>query len=132
MISTFTNEFLNLHNLLIDNEALMLSAIKSQLIEWGCQVIAAKDEESLIHALNLAPFTPKLIISDYHLDDDCNGVDLITKVRAEYHWNAPCIICSADPSEAVREHTSSAKFSFMRKPIKALALKKLMRQSLNY
>jgi PAS domain S-box-containing protein len=124
------SEFIGLPILLIDNEAIMLKAIKSQLEEWGCKVLAAKDEESLASSMAKHDFTPEIIISDYHLDNDNNGVDLIQKTLADMAWHAPCIICSADPSEQVREHTNSAQFYFMRKPIKALALKKLMKQLL--
>ena len=129
-IST-ADEFNQLPILLIDNETLMLKALQSQLKEWGCIVIAVKDENSLAAALAERNFKPRLIISDYHLDDDQNGVDLVKRTLNTYNWQAPCIICSADPSEQVREHTSNANFSFMRKPIKSLALKKLMRQLLS-
>jgi len=122
--------FIGLPILLVDNEAIMLKAIQTQLQEWGCNVLAVKDEKSLIASLANQCFTPTIIISDYHLDNDKNGVDLIQKTLAQKAWQVPCIICSADPSEQVREHTNSAKFYFMRKPIKALALKKLMKQIL--
>ena len=124
------NEFTGLPILLVDNEAIMLKAIKSQLEEWGCNVLAVKDEKSLTDSLLKQDFTPTIIISDYHLDNDKNGVDLIQKTLLNQTWQVPCIICSADPSEQVREHTSSAQFYFMRKPIKALALKKLIKQLL--
>lgn len=126
-----TDEFNQLPILLIDNEPLMLKAMQSQLAEWGCHVIAVRNEKHLAEVLVDKEFKPKLIISDYHLDDDKNGVDLVQKTLTNNKWQAPCIICSADPSEQVREHTSGADFSFMRKPIKALALKKLMRQLLS-
>ena len=126
-----TNEFIDLAIVLIDNESLMLTAMQTQLQEWGCKVIAVKDEKNLHTALAKNNVVPDMIISDYHLDDDKNGVDLVQKSIKKYAWQAPVIICSADPSEQVREHTSSTKFYFMRKPIKALALKKLMRQLLS-
>jgi signal transduction histidine kinase/Na+/proline symporter/CheY-like chemotaxis protein len=132
--STFSptsNEFADLNVVLIDNESLMLTAMQAQLQEWGCRVMAVKDDSSLSAALSEQEMTPAIIISDYHLDNEQNGVDLVSKTMAKYAWQAPVIICSADPSEQVREHTSNAKFSFMRKPIKALALKKLMRQLLS-
>jgi len=116
--------------LIIDNEHLMLTAMQTQLQEWGCHVLGAADEHGLKQALADQIFTPALIISDYHLDNDQNGVDLVQEAMSQYGWNSPCIICSADPSEQVRAHTSSANFSFMRKPIKPLALKKMMRQLL--
>ena len=125
-----SNEFTDLLVVLIDNEPLMLTAMQAQLQEWGCNVIAAHNEDSLTRALLEQNANPAIIISDYHLDDDKNGVDLVQKNSVKYQWNAPVIICSADPSEHVREQTSNAKFYFMRKPIKALALKKLMRQLL--
>ncbi|MDX2368765.1 MAG: ATP-binding protein, partial [Colwellia sp.] len=124
------SEFIGLPILLVDNEAIMLKAIQSQLQEWGCNVLAVKDEKSLTSSLAEQDFTPMIIISDYHLDNDENGVDLIQRALSNQAWQVPCIICSADPSEQVREHTSSAQFYFMRKPIKALALKKLMKQLL--
>ena len=125
-----TSEFFNLPILLVDNEAIMLKAIQSQLQEWGCKVLAVKDEKNLTTSLANQHFIPTIIISDYHLDNDDNGVDLIQRTLSKQAWQAPCIICSADPSEQVREHTNSAQFYFMRKPIKALALKKLMKQLL--
>ena len=129
-INITTSEFLNLPILVVDNDAIMLKAIQAQLEEWGCRILAAKDESTLASLLLKHDFTPKIIISDYHLDNDENGVDLIQKALSKQVWKAPCIICSADPSEQVREHTNSAQFYFMRKPIKALALKKLMKQLL--
>jgi PAS domain S-box-containing protein len=124
------SEFIGLPILLVDNEAIMLKAIQSQLQEWGCEVLAVKDQQNLLTSLAKQDFIPSIIISDYHLDNDENGVDLIQKALSKQAWQVPCIICSADPSEQVREHTSSAQFYFMRKPIKALALKKLMKQLL--
>ncbi len=126
-----TNEFINLAVVLVDNEPLMLTAMATQLEEWGCRVVAVKNATNLNEAIAKQSFTPAIIISDYHLDDNKNGVALVQKSIEKYAWQAPVIICSADPSEQVREKTSAAKFSFMRKPIKALALKKLMRQLLS-
>jgi Na+/proline symporter/signal transduction histidine kinase/CheY-like chemotaxis protein len=127
---SITNEFIDLAIVLIDNEPLMLTAMQTQLQEWGCRVVAVKNATSLSDTLAKQSFMPTMIISDYHLDDGKNGVDLVQKIITKYAWNTPVIICSADPSEQVREHTSNAKFYFMRKPIKALALKKLIRQLL--
>lgn len=125
------NEFDNLPVILIDNEPLMLTAMTAQLKEWGCWIIAVNDEVALKEAIEKQHFEPALIISDYHLDDNQNGVSLIQQSIKRYDWNAPVIICSADPSEQVRAHTSKAMFNFMRKPVKALALKKMIKQLLS-
>ncbi|WP_239845566.1 PAS domain-containing hybrid sensor histidine kinase/response regulator [Shewanella sp. Isolate11] len=127
----FNQQQMNIKVLVIDNDELMLKAISSLLSDWGCEVIAAKDQASAELLLQqCAP--PKLIIADYHLDDDHNGVDLVQHLLR----NSPslaadkpmCLICSADPSERVRQHTSNARFSFVRKPVKGIALKRIIKQ----
>ena len=117
--------------LVIDNDVLSLTAMTSQLQLWGCEVISAKDKQDAVDQLDKAGHAPHLIISDYHLDNDCNGVDVTNELLASLTDCIPCVICSADPSEQVREHTSSAQFLFLRKPVKALALKRVMRQVLS-
>lgn len=122
------DKFTNMPVILIDNDTLMLTALSSQLTEWGCQTFTAKDETAVKDILMAIPEKPRLIIADYHLDNDKNGVDLVVELLKNMQWNVPCVICSADPSEQVRQHTSEANFLFLRKPIKALALKRLIRQ----
>ncbi|WNC68751.1 PAS domain-containing hybrid sensor histidine kinase/response regulator [Thalassotalea nanhaiensis] len=114
--------------LLIDNDSLTLSAMSSLLTDWGCQVITARDEISMFSQLEESSIIPQLVLGDYHLDDNANGVDLIAKLFKQQQWQIPCVICSADPSEQVRQHTSDAQFYFLRKPVKELALKRLMKQ----
>ncbi|WOH36256.1 PAS-domain containing protein [Thalassotalea fonticola] len=120
--------FNNTPILLIDNDNLTLSAMSSLLSDWGCRVITARDETSMLAQLAANTVVPKLVIGDYHLDDNENGVDLISSLFKQRQWQTPCVICSADPSEQVRQHTSDAQFYFLRKPVKELALKRLIKQ----
>ncbi|WP_448211812.1 hybrid sensor histidine kinase/response regulator [Colwellia sp. MEBiC06753] len=126
-----SGDFAGLNVLVVDNEALLLTALSAQLTEWGCQVLAATNQQSVIEQMADGDFQPAIIIADYHLDDGENGVDLVNELIQQFHWQAPCIICSADPSEPIRQHTSQSNFSFMRKPIKSLALKKAIKQLLS-
>jgi response regulator of citrate/malate metabolism len=91
-------------------------------------VYTAKDQASLTEVVSNMQQPARFIIADYHLDNDTNGVDLVSHLLRKEHWQSPCVICSADPSEQVRQHTSDANFLFLRKPVKALALKRLIRQ----
>ncbi len=128
-----TDNFIGLSVLVLDNDALMLTAISSQLLDWGFEVLTAKDQTSVTAELaKLAKLNkqPAFIVADYHLDNNCNGVDVIEQTLSKYNWQVPCVICSADPSEQVRQHTSDANFLFLRKPVKALALKRTIRQML--
>jgi Na+/proline symporter/signal transduction histidine kinase len=127
-VETSSDDFANMAVLVIDNDALMLTAISTQLRDWGCQVFTAKDKNSLKQVTNTMQQPAHFIVADYHLDNDENGVDLVTNLLGDKSWQSPCVICSADPSEQVRQHTSDANFLFLRKPVKALALKRIIRQ----
>jgi len=118
--------------LVIDNDLLVLKAMQSLLENWGFIVITANNAAMVKQQLteNAQNIIPNVIIADYHLDESTNGVDLVQQLLAEKHWQIPCIINSADPSEQVRQHTSDAQFSFLRKPLKPLALKKLIKKLL--
>ncbi|AWB58500.1 PAS domain-containing hybrid sensor histidine kinase/response regulator [Colwellia sp. Arc7-D] len=123
--------FNNIVVLLVDNDQLMLTAMAKQLIDWGCSVLTAFDEESCQQKLANGEIKPDIIIADYHLDHGNNGVELVRKMLQTQEWQLPVIICSADPSEIVRQHTSDAECLFLRKPVKSLALKRMMKQLLN-
>jgi|TARA_B110000211_G_scaffold234456_1_gene304169 Na+/proline symporter/signal transduction histidine kinase len=125
-----TKPFNNIVVLLIDNDELMLTAMTKQLIDWGCQVLTAYDQASCQQKLTQSGLKPDIIIADYHLDYGNNGVELVANLLAVKNWQLPTIICSADPSESVRQHTSDAQCLFLRKPIKSLALKRIMKQVL--
>jgi len=117
--------------LVIDNDPLMLTAIASQLSEWGCDVTMASDLLTAQAHYEQHNQPPRFVVVDYHLDHDCNGVDVVRQLAEQQGWQLPCVICSADPSESVRQHTSDANFLFLRKPVKALALKRVIKQLLN-
>lgn len=135
-IDNSTNTNPNSRNLIwvIDNDPLVLKAMQSLLESWNFIVKVASnradiEQQLLIKEVNQA--SPTLIIADYHLYKNENGVDLVQTLLKDKSWRIPCIINSADPCEQVRQHTSDAQFYFVRKPIKSVALKGLLRKLLN-
>lgn len=120
--------FTNLTVLIIDNDKLMLKALEQQITNWGCDVIASSGNPKVLHQQVTHIRAPELIIADYHLDDGMNGVDLVQGLKAKFNWSTPCIVCSADPSESIRQHCNDAQYRFINKPVKALALKRLIKQ----
>lgn len=130
IIENQSDTFSQLPVLVIDNDSLMLTAISSLLHDWGFEVLTGKGMNTVDKALSKFNKAPAFILADYHLDNNDNGVDLVLSLCEKNDWQVPCVICSADPSEQVRQHTSDADFFFLRKPIKALALKRTIRQIL--
>ncbi|WDE03747.1 PAS-domain containing protein [Thalassomonas viridans] len=117
--------------LIIDNDPRVLQAMLSLLESWDYQVIAVEDKNQLEQVLSESSgraVSPVLVIADYHLSEGDNGVDLIQELLARRRWPVSCIINSADPGEAVRAHVIEAGYRFIRKPIKAMALRRLIKE----
>lgn len=125
-----SGEFSKLTILIIDNDSLLLTALTQQISRWTKNVIAIGNREDWTEYWHNNGSVPDVIIADYHLDNGDNGVLLSEDIIQQLNKPIPCVVCSVDSSEMVREHVSDAQFSFIKKPIKALALKKLIRQLL--
>ena len=117
--------------LIIDNDPLLLEALKQQLAQWSDHVIATTSGEEWFELSQEHGIQPDVIIADYHLDDGENGISVAQQILTQMDRKRPVIICSADASEWLREAVSDADFSFIRKPIKSLALRKLIMKQLN-
>lgn len=119
--------FEQLNVLLIDNDPRLLSALEQQLLNWGCNVVAVKNRQQW---QSQEKQRPDLIIADYHLDDGDNGVEFVIDIFVQQNWQTQTVICSADPCEQLRQKVSDANFSFIKKPLKSLALKRLLKQAI--
>ena len=115
----------------IDNEPLIVTALKKQLENWGFEVIAAQNKEQLLDRIKQHRGDVDLVLADYHLDNDETGLGVINAIKDRYsHWSGPVIICSADPSETLRQTCIDNDFGFIRKPVKGPALKKKLKTAL--
>ncbi len=109
--------------LVVDNDAGVLKAMHTLLRGWDCAVLAAADSTT---AQRLAAAdAPDLLILDYHLDDGDTGLTL--KATLERMLGPmPCVVVSADHSEAVARAVVAAGGHLLHKPLKPLALRALL------
>ena len=70
--------------------------------------------------------TPDLILADYHLDDDRDGLELIAEICGDLGRIVPAVVISADQSEALHEEAVRRGHSILAKPVKPAALRALM------
>jgi signal transduction histidine kinase/Na+/proline symporter len=116
--------FVGLTVWLIDNDETVLQALAKRLQTWGCDVQTATNKTQL-DQLKKRNAIPMLIIADYHLDDGVTGVELLDKCGLSH---VPCIINTAEHDESVRELISDAGYPLLYKPVKAPALKRLIKK----
>ncbi|ATD00186.1 PAS domain-containing hybrid sensor histidine kinase/response regulator [Pseudoalteromonas spongiae] len=119
-----TASFVGLTVWLIDNDETVLQALAKRLQTWGCNVQTATNKAQLT-ALKEKNVLPMLIIADYHLDDGVTGVELLDECGLDH---LPCIINTAEHDESVRELISDAGYPLLYKPVKAPALKRLIKK----
>ena len=109
--------------LVVDNDAAVLRAMRALLEGWHCEVLAASDAVQALAAC--ARDRPDVLLLDYHLDADVTGPDVRAQIVA-VHGEIPCVVITADQSDATRAACVEAGCHILYKPLKPLALKSLM------
>ncbi|MDH3738105.1 MAG: hybrid sensor histidine kinase/response regulator, partial [Alphaproteobacteria bacterium] len=110
--------------LCIDDSPDILDGMTALLSGWHCDVRVAASGAQWRDALR--GDTPDIILADYHLDDDLNGLQLIAEICGETGSLIPAVVISADRTEALREEAVRRGHAILAKPVKPAALRVLM------
>ncbi|KGE04926.1 hybrid sensor histidine kinase/response regulator [Pseudohaliea rubra] len=110
--------------LCLDNDARVRAGMSALLASLGCRVRSCADRQDLAAAL--AKKLPDVILADYHLDGDDNGVAAVAAMTGELSPSPPCIVISADDGETVRGAAREAGYRFLPKPVNPARLRALL------
>jgi CheY-like chemotaxis protein len=114
--------------LVIDDDALVLDAMRGVLKSWGCSVATATSETAAVSGLSEYERTPDLIISDYRLTDGSNGIQVIERLRRVLDAPVPAFLISADAApERLREAAGSGYY-LLQKPVLPMTLRSVVSQ----
>jgi CheY-like chemotaxis protein len=116
--------------LLLDDDPEVLALSTELLRSWRCEVVAVA---------TLAPGDlgalgplPDLVIADFHLQNEANGIDAIRALRRHYGQpNLPAFVVSADTQPGVAQQVSEAGLVLLRKPASPMALRAVMTRTLH-
>lgn len=111
--------------LLVENDPVVLEATRWLLTQWGAHVIAAKDLAAVRETLTGAQ-PPDVIVADYHLDRDENGLQAITLARRMTGEEIPSVVVTADQGAETIELARAAGCETMRKPVKPAQLRAVL------
>ncbi|WP_237061955.1 hybrid sensor histidine kinase/response regulator [Microbulbifer zhoushanensis] len=112
---------LNLDVLCVDNEPAILEAMQALLGGWGCQLRCALGREEA-----LAMAQPDLLLMDFHLDDECDGIALARELMEYWGTTVPCVIISAENTDTVKASAQQRGWQFLQKPLRPAALRALL------
>lgn len=114
--------------LLIDDDSSILNALSLLLENWGYEVECADSSDKAIAALEAMRFA--LIISDYRLPGDKNGIDLI-KIAQEKQ-GIPSLLLTGEVDPDKLKEKEFRNYTILHKPIKPARLRLLLRQLLSH
>jgi len=116
----------DLHVLCLDNEPAILDGMRALLTRWGlsCDVAATSREARAL----VLERRPDLLLVDYHLDDDEDGLDALQALRAACSPPPPAALITADTSSELAERARALGVPLLRKPVKPAALRALVSQ----
>lgn len=114
--------------LCIDNDPAILQGMTALLKNWECDVTAA---EGLVSAREKLEGTrPDIILADYQLDDNKNGLDAMDAIRNEIGPDIPGILITGYMSPEVREDAMDRGYQVLYKPVKPAALRAMVNKLL--
>ena len=110
--------------LVVDDDEMVLNSTARILATWGCQVTLATTVAQVKQLLEEG-MTWDLVISDYQLENNTTGIDVITLVHQRQGKELPCILVSGDTGPAVLKLAAVSGHHLLHKPVKPAKLRSL-------
>lgn len=102
--------------LLIEDDADVLTATKTMLEKWGCQVNAQQTAQFDVEPCDL-------LLADFDLNGDESGVECIARVRSLLGRDIPAIIMTGHSDGRVQAEIGSADIPILSKPTRPAELR---------
>ncbi|MGF1908677.1 PAS domain-containing protein [Vibrio kasasachensis] len=108
---------------LIDNDASICDAMRQLLSGWQCNVVTATSLEQLKQKVDTENDHADVLIVDYHLDDDINGLDVTVDINKDRTSPIPTLMITANYSEDLKVQAKNMGILLLNKPVKPMKLK---------
>lgn len=103
--------------LVIDNEKDVGEAMRILLLAWGYNVYSVENSSQALAIINKVHIKIDLIISDFQLDENINGLDLCTELNAKLKRAVPTIIVTGNTDQKTIKLISESQTTLLHKPI---------------
>ncbi|MDH0895804.1 MULTISPECIES: hybrid sensor histidine kinase/response regulator NahK/ErcS' [unclassified Pseudomonas] len=107
----------------LDNDAAICAGMRTLLEGWGCQVVTALSEDDLARQVDNYHAEADVLIADYHLDDDRDGVQAVTTINARRAEPLPALMVTANYSNELKQSLRELGHTLLHKPVKPMKLK---------
>jgi signal transduction histidine kinase len=107
---------------IVDNERLILDATQTLLRQWNCNVIAGTSGAEALRQLAHSTRPPDVLICDYRLSDDENGIGVVEAIRNEFNADIPALLVTGDTDPDQIRRIASSGLTVLHKPLQEQAL----------
>ena len=112
--------------LLVDDESAILRGMTELFDNWNIDLVTAHSTAEAEQWLASIGRPPDVIVSDYRLPDDTDGIEVISRLRALYGANIPAILVTGDTAPDTILRISEAGFPLLHKPLRPAKLRALL------
>ena len=114
----------------VDDEATNREAVRDALLAAGCHVVVASGVDDALAQLQTHLRTPDLILTDFQLGSDGNGLDVIRQLRAHYDEAVPALVVTANTDTRLAAQATALGARLLHKPVGLQRLLQVIKESL--
>lgn len=111
---------------LIDDEESILRAMEELFDTWKIDLVTARNVEEAVDWLRSIDRVPDILITDYRLPENTNGIEVINYLRMCFGTNLPALILTGDTAPETLQRINEAGMSILHKPIRPARLRSLI------
>jgi signal transduction histidine kinase/CheY-like chemotaxis protein len=115
--------------LVIEDDALVRSALVGLLAGWGLEVHEASGVMGAL-ALVSGGLRPNLLLSDYRLQQGDDGISAVAELRAALNHEVPACLMSGDTDADLMLKAQASGLTLLHKPVRPAKLRSLLRRLL--
>lgn len=112
--------------LLVDDESAILRGMAELFDNWNIDLVTAHSAGEAVQWLDSIARVPDVIVSDYRLPGDTDGIEVITQLRKKFGADIPAILVTGDTAPDTILCISQAGFPLLHKPLRPAKLRALL------
>jgi two-component system, sensor histidine kinase len=110
-------------SLVIDDDAVIQSAMRSLPTSWGHDVIVAGSGAEMLDRIPALSRRPDLILCDYRLRDGENGIGAIKRLQSQYAERVPAVLITGDTAPDRLQEARESGLILLHKPVAEIKLR---------
>jgi CheY-like chemotaxis protein/anti-sigma regulatory factor (Ser/Thr protein kinase) len=112
--------------LVVDDEAAVQDGMAAVLRRWGCDVLTSGSGEEMLAKLIGVRKLPDLIVSDYRLRGEENGIQVVEMLRGEFNTDIPALLVTGDTAPDRLRDAEASGLPILHKPVNPARLRTLI------